>query len=250
MSASRTRIIDKRQSFNETVQTGRLQSNALAIASSVFTEHERCVIESWVSNPTAQATPGSSIENALDVLGFHDIRMCQFSLVSAAVAQIALAAVEDQLPQWALVSGDDITLGRDVRSEKVRYRRRVQLRPRFLFSLDWAASAPGISWPRDYYATWIPGYAIWMVTASSDTKDLWGVCDVAVGWFNDARAFHDGVRDVVIGHWRRDEWLEPDGAWEYFWEAGLVSEEEALGWRHLVWPRAVEDEGEVTEAID
>ena len=39
-------------------------------------------------------------------------------------------------------------------------------------------------------------------------NDLWGVLDVSVGWFRDSQQFDEGVHEVIVEHWRRDEWLE------------------------------------------
>jgi hypothetical protein len=226
-----------------------LNSNTSEIIASVFTPAERLVVDDWLQHPVEAPPPDSPVMGALAALGFAETTMYEYGLTSAAVAQIALAAVEDRLPQWALVRDDDITLGRLVRPTTERYQRAVHLRPRFLFSLDWASSAPGMSWPRDYYATWFPGYGIWVVTASSDTPHPWGALDVSVGWFSDTQHFHEGVRDVIVAHWQRDEMQEPEFAWETFWKAGLVSETDARTWRDEVWPAPAVDDDEATQNL-
>jgi hypothetical protein len=223
-----------------------------AVVASVFTPDERAVMQFWLEHPGAPPAAESDAARVLREWGIERGGGSTPLCVASGVAQIALAAVEDRLPQKATLHEDGCVLGRRVRAANQRFERAVVLRPRFLFSLDWAATAPGVSWPRAYYATWFPGYDVWVVTASADSPELWGVLDIAVGWFDDRVAFADGVRDTVVAHWRRDEWLEPGGEWEYFWAEGLVSAAEALAWREVVWPSTVVDDDveDEDEAVD
>ena len=130
---------------------------SLEIASSVFTADERIVIDYWLEHPGE--TPSSRRPRDArfgNVRSGCEDREQRIRTRLRTVARIALAALEDRLPQWAFVTESDITLGRDVRPPKERFKGPVQMRSRFLFSLDWAASSPGGSWPRAYYATWLP----------------------------------------------------------------------------------------------
>ena len=61
---------------------------------------------------------------------------------------------------------------------KVEY---LNLEPELLFCVNWADSAPGISWPEAYYVTFIPGLDHYVVTASRDSRDLFGCTDC--NWF-------------------------------------------------------------------
>jgi hypothetical protein len=222
-----------------------------AVVESVFAPDERGVIQFWLEHPGALPAADSDVARVLREWGIERGEGSERRRLASGVAQIALAAVEERLPQYATMYEDGFVLGRRARTTNERFDRAVVLRPRFLFSLDWAATAPGVSWPRDYYATWFPGYDVWVVTASADSPELWGVLDIAVGWFDDRVAFADGVRDTIITHWRRDEWLEPGGEWAHFWAEGLVSAAEALAWRAAVWPStAIDDDMDEDEAVD
>ena len=44
----------------------------------------------------------------------------------------------------------------------------------------------------------VSGYEWWVITASADPTDLWGFCDVAIGWFDDSKEFLVGVHDVIV----------------------------------------------------
>jgi hypothetical protein len=200
-----------------------------------FSADERAVIDFWFEHPEESPQEDTPAGAFLASVGLPPGEVSIYSTCAAYVAQIALAAVEERLPQWASVTETTITLGRDVRPTSQRFNRTVQLQPRHLFEINWANSGPGFSWPCDYYATWLPGYGRWVVTISVDSTDIYNVCDVAIGWFPDTEDFHTGVHDIVVREWRGP----PDSeiyAWEHFWTPGVVDEATACAWREEVWP--------------
>jgi len=209
--------------------------------SGAFSAEERAVIDYWFENPATSPPAESVAGRFLASVGLTSEYFWAMSSCSAYIAQIALAAVEERLPQWGSVTQNTIMLGRDVRESAQRFSRSVQLRPKHLFEINWANSAPGISWPCAYYATFLPGYDRWVVTASSDSCDLWNVCDVTIGWFPHDESFLAGVHDVIVKEWRGPEGSQID-PWEDLWFTGAVSEELAYQWREEVWPDAVDSE--------
>lgn len=83
--------------------------------------------------------------------------------LSNAVARLALSSIQGRLPQWAAVyESGRVDLGRKY---SPRRSAGVEPMPRFLFGINWADSGPGFSWPEDYYATWLPGFDCFVVTA-------------------------------------------------------------------------------------
>ena len=146
----------------------------------------------------------------------------------AAVAQILLERIQDRLPQWAAV-GDRIYLARPVLDRRAR--RKVELWPRHLLTINWADTAPGYSWPVAYKATYVPGFNRTAVTASADCTELFGgVCDVAIGAFGPETSILQGSRDIIVSDWswQRAEWDQR--RWVYLFDTGLVSEAEAQAW--------------------
>lgn len=156
-----------------------------------------------------------------------------------AVARIALARVQRSLPQFAVVFPDRVELGREVTEIPCRP---VEMLSRHLFTIDWAMTAPGVSWPEAYYLTWMPGVEQWLVTASWDTPEVGGYCDLAIGYFGPDKAPVEGA-EIIIGDYWSSQFLDFDQSrWEVFFEAGMIGREEANAWADEVWSVAEEDE--------
>jgi len=207
-----------------------------------FSAHERAVLEHWFNHPTESPPEDSSTGRLLAAQGLPPRDFSAYPTTAAFVAQIALATVEPSLPQWARINSDIalMILGRHVRKPSERFNRKVQLWPRRLLYINWADSGPGCSWPCDYHATWFPGYDRWVITASADSTDLWGFCDVAIGWFDDSKEFLAGVHDVIVEAWRGEEGCE-SYPWAELLTDGLVNVGTAHAWRDEVWPDPFEE---------
>jgi len=159
--------------------------------------------------------------------------------VPNAVARIALARVQTSLPQFAVCGPDGIAYGRELMAAPSRS---VELISHHLFTIDWAMSAPGLSWPEAYYLTWMPGVEQWLVTASRDTPEVGGYCDLAIGYFGPDKAPEEGA-EMVIGDYWSDQYLDYDQSrWEVFFDAGMISREGANAWADDVWSLTEEEE--------
>ena len=149
-----------------------------------------------------------------------------------AVAKIALHAVQDTLLQVGFIQDGEMHLGRQ-RSDVER--KVVVLFPRHLFMINWADTAPGISWPESYHVVFFPEAGRYVVTASQDSADAWGFTEIAIGHFEVSTPLLDGCRRIITRWWRHqfDGWDQP--RWAYVWQEGNVSEEEANSWADSVW---------------
>lgn len=156
-----------------------------------------------------------------------------------AVARLCLGPIQSRLPQWGCTRADGtVVFGRAFHA---RSEREVEAIPVYLFTLNWADSGPGMSWPVAYHATWVPGYSRWVVTASADGTDAWGCEDLAVGWFRGTDIVR-GAGRVIRREWRAAYRGWDQAPWAYLFGSGLVSDEEAQRWRGRVW-RGHEDVG-------
>jgi len=161
--------------------------------------------------------------------------------IANAVATLALSNVQSQLPQCGVVSDEGtVTL---TRKQFPICRRNVVLLPQFLLTINWADSAPGISWPETYFVTFLPLIERHIVTASLDSPDLWGVTDLAIGSFDAERDLLTGSCEVIAAWWamQRDNDQE---RFAYVWTAGRVSYALANHWADQVWPVSAEEEDE------
>jgi hypothetical protein len=153
-------------------------------------------------------------------------------------ARIALATIQHRLPQWgSFTPGQGVTYSRTLRLFPVR---KVNSQPLFLFSVNWADSGPGISWPESYHVTWIPYYDKFLVTASSDSKDLFGFEDLSLGWFTGSSkkgADFGKIRARILSFWQEHSDYEFE-AWEGLSKTGAIKESTVLAWRSRVWRKS------------
>ena len=156
------------------------------------------------------------------------------------MALIALEEVAERLPNCGIFDGQRVNLTRQQRDEEEIPDRKVAMVPRHLFTVNWADSGPGISWPGAYYTTWIPVYDRYVVTYSADTHEVFGHCDIAIGHFGAEEKLIEGSRRVVTKDWQRqyDEYTQC--RWAYLFFEGLLTSEEAEEWADVVWPEGYE----------
>jgi hypothetical protein len=164
------------------------------------------------------------------------------NVLENAVARIALAPIQEQLPQWAAYDSQQVIPARTIRQCPERD---ATSRPLLLFGINWATSGPGFSWPEEYHVTWIPHYDRYIVTASSDSKDVHGFEDIALGFFRGSPVKggdRKTIKSIITGYWT--ETSDVQMAWEEYWNHGAISNETAWKWRGDVWSENGEDEDE------
>jgi len=170
--------------------------------------------------------------------------------IANAVARVALSRVQRALPQFAVCYPDKIEFARDIRQSPSR---QVEVLPRHLFTIDWAMTAPGVSWPEAYYLTWLPGVDRWVVTASRDSPEVGGYCDNALGYFGIEEDPIEGAGRVIGGYWC-DLMTECDQQhWEVFFNEGMIDHVTALSWAEAIWrvpePEDDEDDEELERGL-
>lgn len=150
-----------------------------------------------------------------------------------AVAQILLHQIQDTLPQWASVRGDQVILNR--RAHNRHEDARLVFSPQLVCTINWADSGPGFSWPESYHVTYIPGFDKFIATASRDGDDAWGCSDHAIGVTDGKLGPIDAAKELIVKYWRAqfDAWdQEP---WAYIFDQGLIDAQTAEKWAHEVW---------------
>jgi hypothetical protein len=164
-----------------------------------------------------------------------------------AVARIALGVIQNRLPQCGIFDGDgQLTLTRKSFRRPVRD---VVLLPQHLFTINWADSAPGVSWPEIYHSTYIPGYERYVVTAAFDGTDMYGVTELAIGFFDGSRLPEVGSADI-IKHWWRYLQSNCQDRWAYVWDEALISKQVADGWADEVWNADLDSLDEEEEVLN
>ena len=208
-------------------------------AVNLFTPEEHRILSEWLGTKPLCAAAPPTLGQALERLGFgEELAAPHYTDVDAAAAFVVLEAVEKRLPQWASVDGGGVHVARDYRPKELIPARRTAMIPQHLFTLNWADSGPGFSWPAAYYATWVPGYDRFAVTDSADCPDAHGYADLAIGHFGKEEGLIEGSRRVVVEDWQRRVAEYDQGRWAYLFGEGLVDETEADAWADDAWGEA------------
>ena len=152
--------------------------------------------------------------------------------VSNAVARIVLSVVQQRLPQWSAHGADGLVYGR---YPFKRHSGKVNVLPQFLFGINWASTAPGFSWPVDYYVGFLPHFDIYVVTASADSPDAFGYNDLALGHFKADENLLYGSERIIGNDWQHQYSKWSQQRWENLWGSGLISSERATALADAVW---------------
>ena len=206
----------------------------------LFTKEEHVIIADWLGiEPKFEADDYPHVWDVLKTLGFEG-RASGYGEDDAAVAAMVLERIQDTLPQWASVNIREneyeeavITLAREIKARHAR--RKIELIPKYLLTINWADSGPGFSWPVDYHVTWVPIYDEYIVTQSADSPDAFGYCDFAIGHFPKTNDFVSAAAKAIKEdwEWQRDEFTQL--RWAYLFGSGLIDEATSLRLREEVW---------------
>jgi hypothetical protein len=216
---------------------------------SLYTPHERAVLSHYLGirdprpqdlagiDPTQPVDPEEWDETIGGIAPMPSDTDYEELMVENAVARICLLAVQGRLPAWACVSEGRVTEAR--RRHRTRKVARL-LASQHLFTINWADSGPGFSWPEAYRVTHLPGYDVHIVTASADSPDAQGYCDRAIGWFRRARTPLKAWRRTITGYWTGQRFDDQE-RWAYLFDTGAVDEDTVTRWADAVWGREEED---------
>jgi hypothetical protein len=196
----------------------------------LFTADEHAVLANWLGvglPKVAKVAKGIEPDEAIARMGF-ETKPHHYRLVDAVVASIVLEKVEKRLPTWSALRADgSFVCARKYRDDEKVPNRKVLLQSRQLFTINWADSGPGFSWPVAYYVTWLPHYDRFVVTASADCADGFGYCDFAIGAFGSDTPIKEGARSVVCGDWK-DQRAWEQQRWAYLFKQSGFGQPNAM----------------------
>jgi hypothetical protein len=205
------------------------------VALTLVPNHDDLILAAYFG----QMPPETTLASAIDQLQLQGEELGDVTLLDAAVGAIVLKSIRDRLPQWMVFEQGQVTVGRTrVRPVRGAYK------PKHLFTLNWADSGPGFSWPLAYHATTVPLFNSMVVTASADGTDAYGFTDFAIGHFGIDVDLVVGARRVIVDNWTRQA-RDGQERWAYLSGAGLVSACRAKVWADQAWPN---EKAEVRES--
>ena len=159
------------------------------------------------------------------------------SQTEIAVAQIVLQRIQGRLPQWLTTNERGFMVAGRTGSLRPIKVNPLYIGPELLFCVNWADSAPGISWPEAYYITHIPGLDQYIVTASRDSRDIFGCTDHALGFSAASKPRLEACRAILVKYWKKQ--FACGERWDRLFDQGLVSNALAERWAEdVVWDTA------------
>jgi hypothetical protein len=201
---------------------------------SQFLPEEHRVISEWLKVEPVEEIPADlDSETALKNLGLDNDEVSIHSNIDYAVAAILLERVQGRLPQWASVKDDSVTFGRELRDKGAE--RVIEMTPRNLFTLNWADSGPGFSWPEDYNVTFVPVYDVFIVTGSVDSTDIYGVTDFALGHFPKGEDLLAASGEIIFQEWKELVSSYDQHRWAYLFGEGLMNTAAAESLADRLW---------------
>lgn len=201
---------------------------------SQFLPEEHRIISEWLKVEPVEEIPADlNSETALNNLGLDNDEVRIHSNTDYAVAAILLERVQGRLPQWASVREDAVTLGRQLRDKGAE--RVIEMTPRHLFTLNWADSGPGFSWPEDYNVTFVPVYDVFIVTGSVDSTDIYGVTDFALGHFPKEEDLLAASGEIIFQEWKELATSYGQHRWAYLFGEGLMDTAAAQSLADRLW---------------
>ena len=156
-----------------------------------------------------------------------------YDAVENAVARLVLNSRQRYLPQWACVEADG-----SVSTARAYDPRRDQfgaVLARFLFEINWATSGPGYAWPEAYHLGYLPGYVVYVVSASTDSAEIFGYNDRILGHFEDDERVLERALACIQGSWgwQRGQWDQQ--RWQGVTDPGVFPIEALVAAADKVW---------------
>jgi hypothetical protein len=116
----------------------------------LFSPDEHAVLADWLRVRPPKFAKDIDPADAMARLGFEKVPG-HYRLIDAVVAFIVLENAEKRLPGWSALRADgSFVCARAYRDDQKVPNRKVLLQSRQLFTINWADSGPGFSWPVAY----------------------------------------------------------------------------------------------------
>ena len=160
--------------------------------------------------------------------------------INNAVARLMLEPIANRLPNFTAVSRKDgyIRSARPPASKAYKSRAVTGL-PNFLFKINWATSGPGFSWEELYHVGFLAEYDVYVVTASQDSSEALGFCDVCIGYFSETQDFIQDALYVVMEWWGDKRGEYGAGKYESITSIGSASADQIAEITEQVWDSRV-----------
>jgi hypothetical protein len=156
-----------------------------------------------------------------------------------AVAQVLLAPIQGSLPQCVVYNG----AGKLERNRKSIQRHpestSFKLHSELICCINWADSAPGLSWPESYHIVSIPWQEKYIVTCSRDGAEAFSCADQCLGWGDIKEGKLAVAKREIKAWWEncRDEYEQE--CWVSLFDEGLIDRFVAQWWAGEVWPESL-----------
>jgi hypothetical protein len=147
------------------------------------------------------------------------------------VAEIALASVQNRIAQClSLNSHDRSAIDRKILECQVPMRNKL-LFPIHLCDIGRYDAHHNSICQESYFATFLPGYNIYVVTVSLPSSALYEHCDLAIDYFqnvDDAAQIASHARLVLKAWWKHQQMESQVTGWQELLKSGLIHEDSVI----------------------
>jgi hypothetical protein len=151
------------------------------------------------------------------------------SRLDAATARVLLQSVGSDLPYVAhMTSGTFFSTQRQWQADP-----ELHFDPQLLFTVNWAMG-PSQDWLEAFYATHIPGFDVWVVTASHGSDDLFGCLDYAIGVSESGASLEESAKKILKDYLTRRKRDHQD-RWVAVKAFGVFSNESICHLENEIW---------------
>lgn len=154
------------------------------------------------------------------------------------IAEIALFSIRDRLPQGLSIKDNGgPTPGRKTWVNTVPIRNRL-LFPVHLLDIERNDAHPGTVCHEAYYATFLPGYNIYVITVSQDTPGSHGCFDVAIDFFHTFNTVGEtalNAGSIMKAWWQFQHKQLHKPFWTKTVTSGMIDDAAALLMRDAAW---------------
>jgi|TARA_B100001964_G_scaffold37899_1_gene41239 hypothetical protein len=158
------------------------------------------------------------------------------------VAYILLKNIQNRLPNTYFIHRDKTYEAREKIDKSKLGVTKINFIPRRLFCINWADSGPGISWPEDYFITYIPNYNVNILTVSADDELYGGIAtDSTIGWVKQNYHIKD-LEKIIKNYWQEKIAEVEQEKWANIFDEGIIKKETLNNWREKVWKEEVDEE--------
>lgn len=204
---------------------------------SIYTDVERAFLYDYfrIDRPRSLLNIDSYDESGGDGVALRDESNYPGVNLASGVARLALSRLEILGRGWGNQNSLPYLLSNGRHRDGFEGHYDIDLFPLYLFGVNWSLPPHSTTLLEYYYLTWFPEFDRYVVTASVNNKDTYGVSDFAIGWDSASNKRIELCREIIRTYWEDVHKPFNGFGWNEVTSTGLVPEDLAIQWKSETW---------------